>query len=143
VLWPAHFDAFRRSSAIIERFRRDRRWKPPPILPYFRRVTTRWKAPSTAIAATAWTAICAYLYLAWPSLTALIEAVASPSTSVRWVVDFPRGAIPVLGGFAVLGLALKDRWLCAPLALAVDAVVGAPAFIAIAVLLHPFLVPVQ
>jgi hypothetical protein len=106
-------------------------------------VATRWKKPGTAIAAIAWIAVCAYLYLAWPSLAALLETLRSTSSGVRWLIALPRVAFLALGLLAVLGLALKDRWLRGPFALAVDAVVAAPAFIAIAVLLHPFLVPVQ
>jgi hypothetical protein len=102
-------------------------------------VATRWKKPGTAIAAIAWVAVCAYLYLAWPSLAALLETFRSPSPAVRWLIALPRGAFLALGLLAVLGLALKDRWLRAPLALAVDAVVAAPAFAVIAFLLEPFL----
>jgi hypothetical protein len=104
-------------------------------------VTKRWKAPGTAIAASAWIAICAYLYLAWPSLAALIETLVPPGGES--LVRVPRVAFPALGLLAVFGLILKDRCLRTPLALAIDAVVAAPAFIAIVVLLHPFLVPVE
>jgi hypothetical protein len=103
-------------------------------------VTTRWKRPGTAIAATAWVAICAYLYLAWPSLTALLETLGSPPAGLAWLVHLPRVAFATMGPLAVLGLVIKDRWLRAPLALAIDAVVGAPAFAMLALLLQPFFV---
>ena len=59
------------------------------------------------------------------------------------LIQLPRVAFLALGLLAVFGLALKDRWLRAPLALVVDAVVGAPAFAVLALLLHPFFVPVD
>jgi hypothetical protein len=106
-------------------------------------VATRWKKPGTAIAAIAWIAVCAYLYLAWPSLAALLETIRSTSPAVRWLIALPRVAFLAFGLLAVLGLALKDRWLRARFALAVDAVVAAPALAAIAFLIEPFLVPVE
>jgi hypothetical protein len=93
----------------------------------------------TALAAAAWIAVCAYLYFAWPSLAALLETLGPPSAGVRWLIAVPRIAFPAVGGVAVLGLALKDRWLRTPLALVVDAVVAAPALAALALLLEPFL----
>lgn len=101
------------------------------------------KKPGTAIAATAWIAVCAYLYVAWPSLTALMETVGSIPSSVAWLIHFPRVAFVALGLLATVGLTLKDRWLHAPLALAIDAVIGAPALLVIVLLLHPFLVPIE
>ena len=106
-------------------------------------MATKWKKRSTAIAAIAWVAICSYLHLAWPSLTALLVTLGSPSSIVWWLIRVPRVAFLTIGLLAVFGLVLKDRWLLAPLALAVDAVVAAPALAAIAVLLEPFLVPVE
>ncbi|MGH7338279.1 MAG: hypothetical protein ACREI7_11910, partial [Myxococcota bacterium] len=90
-------------------------------------MTTRWKKPGTAIAAAAWVAVCAYLYLAWPSLAALLETLVPPGGEP--LVRIPRAAFPVLALIAVFGLVLKDRWFRAPLALVVDAVVGAPALL--------------
>jgi len=103
-------------------------------------VATRWKKPGTAIAAIAWIAVCAYFYLAWPSLTALLATLDSiPPALVR----VPRVAFPILGLLAAIGLEAKDRWMSAPCALATDAVIGAPAFALIALLLDPFLFPVE
>jgi hypothetical protein len=106
-------------------------------------VTTNWKKTGTAAAAATWVAVCAYLYLAWPSLAALIESLRPSSSGGRWLIALPRVAFLALGLLAVLGLALKDRWLRAPLALVVDAVVAAPAVAAIALLLEPFLDSVE
>jgi hypothetical protein len=106
-------------------------------------VTTRCKQTGTAITAAAWIAVCAYLYVAWPSLAALLETLESPSVKVHWLIHLPRVVFPALGWLAVIGLTIKDRWLRAPLALVVDAVVGAPALLVLALLLHPFLVPVE
>ncbi len=102
---------------------------------------TNWKKPGTAIAATAWVAVCAYLYFAWPSLAALLEILALPG--VEPFTLLPRAAFIVVGLLAMLGLILKDRCLRAPLALVVDAVIGAPALLVIAFLLHPFMVPIE
>ena len=103
-------------------------------------MTTSWKKPGTVIAAAAWAAACTYLYLAWPSLTALLATLDSiPPALVR----VPRIAFPVLGLLAAVGLQAKDRWMSAPCALATDAVIGAPAFALIALLLDPFLFPVE
>ncbi len=110
---------------------------------YRGRVISKWKKPGTAIAAIAWIAVCAYLYVAWPSLTALLQTLDPPSAGVRWLIHLPRVAFLALGLLAVLGLTLKDRWLRAPLALVIDAVIGAPAFLVIGLLLHPFLVPIE
>ena len=104
-------------------------------------MTTRWKRPGTALATTAWVAVCAYLYFAWPSLSALLETLTPPGGEP--LVRVPRVAFPALGLLAALGLILKDRCLRSPVALVIDAVVGAPALIAIAMLLHPFFVPVE
>ena len=106
-------------------------------------MTTSWKIRGTAVAAAAWLSVCAYLYLAWPSLAALLETLRSPSPIVRCFIALPRAAFPTFGLLAVLGLAVKDRWLREPLALAVDAVVAAPAFALLVLLLEPFLVPVE
>jgi hypothetical protein len=95
----------------------------------------------TAISAAAWVAACGYLYFAWPSLVALLEAIASPGAEP--LVRLPRLAFPALGLLAVSGLLWKDRCLRSRTALAVDAVVGAPAFAVLALLLQPFLVPVE
>ena len=106
-------------------------------------MTTTWKARATALSAIAWIAVSAYLYLAWPSLAALLEVLCPATPLVRGVIAAPRIAFPVFALVAVLGLALKDRWLRAPAALAVDALVAAPAFAAIAFLVEPFLIPVD
>ena len=106
-------------------------------------MATRWKTHGTAIAAIAWVAVCAYLYLAWPTLAATLETLRSPSTIVRWLIALPRAAFPTFGLLAVLGLALKDRWLLPPFALVVDALVAAPALAALALLLEPFFVSVE
>ena len=87
--------------------------------------------------------VSAYLYVVLPSLAALVDTLDSVPSAVDRLIHLPRVAFLALGLVAVFGLALKDRWLRAPLALVIDAVVAAPAFIAIAVLLHPFLVPVE
>ena len=104
-------------------------------------MTTNWKKPGTALAATAWVAVCAYLYLAWPSLTALLGTLVPPGAES--IVRVPRIVFLAFGLFAVLGLMAKDRYLPSPVALAIDALIGAPAFIAVAFLLYPFLVPVE
>jgi hypothetical protein len=70
-------------------------------------VTTNWKRPGTALAAAAWIAVCAYLYLAWPSLAALLETLAPPGADP--IVRIPRVAFPASGLLAVLGLVAKDR----------------------------------
>ena len=106
-------------------------------------MATRWKLPGTAVATVAWFALCAYLHLAWPSLVALLDTLRPSSPIVRGLVALPRATFPAVGLLAGLGLALKDRWLRAPLALAVDAVVAAPALAAIAFLIEPFLVSVE
>jgi hypothetical protein len=98
---------------------------------------------STAIAAGAWISVCAYLYFAWPSLAALLEVLGSLPPSVRWLSRLPRAAFIAVALFAMLVLAVKDRWLRGPLALVVDAAIAAPALAAIALLLEPFLVPVE
>ena len=100
-------------------------------------MTTRWKQGGTAIAATAWIAACGYLYFAWPSLTALIETL-DRGHGVRRLVLLPRIAFLGFGLVAVLGLTVKDRWMSTAMALATDAVIGAPAFTLIAILLYPF-----
>jgi hypothetical protein len=101
------------------------------------------KKPGTAIAAAAWLVVSAYLYLVLPSLVALVDTLDSVPSAVDRLIHLPRVAFLALGLSAVLGLTLKDRWLRAPLALVIDAVIGAPAFLVIALLLHPFLVPVE
>jgi hypothetical protein len=106
-------------------------------------VATRWKKPGTAVSATAWVAVCAYLYLAWPSLAALLELLGSATVGAPWLIRVPRVAFLALALLAVLGLVLKDRWLRPRFALVVDAVVAAPALAAIALLVEPFLVPVE
>jgi hypothetical protein len=101
------------------------------------------KKPGTAIAAIAWLVVSAYLYLVLPSLAALVDTLDSVPSALDRLIHLPRFAFLALGLFAACGLTLKDRWMRAPLALAIDAVIGAPAFIAIAFLLHPFVVPVD
>jgi hypothetical protein len=101
------------------------------------------KKPGTAVAATAWLVVSAYLYLVLPSLAALVDTFDSVPSAVDRLIHLPRVAFLALGWFAACGLTLKDRWLRAPLALVIDAVIGAPAFAAIALLLHPFFVPLE
>ena len=59
------------------------------------------------------------------------------------LVGVSKTGIGGLGLLAVAGLVLKDRCLRSPAALVVDAVVAAPALAAIALLLEPFLIPVE
>jgi len=106
-------------------------------------MTTRWKRPGTAIAAAAWATVCAYLYFAWPSLTALLETLDSVPPLARWLIRAPRIALLALGLLAVIGLNLKDRFMRSPTALLVDALVAAPPLTAIAFLVYPFLVPLE
>jgi cytochrome bd-type quinol oxidase subunit 2 len=101
------------------------------------------KKPGTAIAATAWLVVSAYLYLVLPSLAALVDTLDSVPSAVDRLIQLPRVAFLALGLLAVFGLTLKDRWLRAPLALAIDAVIGAPAFLVIVLLLYPFVVPAE
>ena len=101
------------------------------------------KKPGTAIAASAWLVVSAYLYFMLPSLAALVDTLDSVPSAVDRLVHLPRAALLALGLLAGFGLTLKDRWLRAPLALVIDAVVGAPAFLVIALLLHPFIVTVE
>lgn len=101
------------------------------------------KKPGTAIAATAWLVVSAYLYLVLPSLAALVDTLDSVPSAVDRLIHLPRVAFLALSLFAVFGLTLKDRWLRAPLALVIDAVIGAPAFAVIVLLLYPFVVPVE
>ena len=108
-----------------------------------RLVIAKLKKPGTAIAATAWLAVSAYLYVVLPSLAALVDTLDSVPAAVDRLIHLPRVAFLSLGLFAACGLTLKDRWVRAPLALAIDAVIGAPAFAVIALLLHPFLVSVE
>jgi hypothetical protein len=100
----------------------------------------RTSRAGTAISATAWALVCGYLYFAWPSLAALLEALPVETYGVTRV---PASAFLAIGVLTVLGLSLKDRWLRAPAALAVDALVAAPALAAIALLLEPFLAPID
>jgi hypothetical protein len=86
-------------------------------------------------------AVSAYLYFAWPSLAALLGTLVPPGAEP--LVRLPRVAFPALGLLAVLGLVAKDRCLPSPMALAIDALVGAPAFAAIGFLLLPFVAPVE
>ena len=72
-----------------------------------------------------------------PSLAALVDTLDSVPAAVDRLIHLPRVAFLALGLLAVLGLTLKDRWLRAPLALAIDAVIGAPAFAVIALLAPP------
>jgi hypothetical protein len=101
------------------------------------------KSSGTAIAATAWIAVGAYLCLVAPSLAALVETLDAVPPAIDRLVHVPRAAFLALGIVAALGLTLKDRWLRAPLALAIDALIGAPALISIGYLVHPFFVPVE
>ena len=57
------------------------------------------------------------------------------SRSRRTASRVPSSAFLAIGLLAAIGLALKDRWLRAPLALVIDALVAAPALAAIALLL--------
>jgi len=100
----------------------------------------RTSLAGTVISAAAWAVVCGYLYFAWPSLAALIEALP---VETHGLTRIPASAFLAIGLFTVLGLSLKDRWLRAPLALVVDAVVAAPALAAIALLLEPFLAPAE
>jgi hypothetical protein len=100
------------------------------------------KKPGTAIAATAWLVVSAYLYFALPSLAALVDTLGSVPSAVSRLIHLPRVAFLALGLLAACGLTLKDRWLRAPLALVIDAVIGAPALLVIILLLYPFVVPV-
>ena len=97
----------------------------------------------SAIATGTWVAVCAYLYFAWPSLAALLDVLGSTAAEDQWSARVPRVAFPAIALLAALGLVFKDRWLRAPLALAVDALLAAPALVAIALLLEPFLVRVE
>ena len=106
-------------------------------------MATRWKKPGTAVAATAWAGVCAYLFCAWPSLVAVLEVLGSAVAEAQWLIRVPRAAFLAIGLITVLGLALKDRWLRAPTALAVDTLVATPALAAIALLLEPFLAPAE
>lgn len=101
------------------------------------------KKPGTAIAATAWLVVSAYLYLVLPSLAALVDMLDSIPSAVDRLIHLPRVAFLALGLLAVFVLTLKDRWLRAPLALVIDAVIGAPALLVIVLLLHPFVVSVE
>ena len=98
------------------------------------------KKPGTAIAATAWLVVSAYLYLVLPSLAALADTFDSVPSAVDRLIHLPRVAFLAWGLVAVIGLNLKDRWLRAPLALVIDAMIGAPALLVIVVLLYPFVV---
>ena len=97
----------------------------------------------TAIAAGTWVAVCTYLYFAWPSLVALLEILGPPTAAGHCLVRVPRPAFPAIALLAIVGLVLKDRWLRASLALAVDALIAAPAFVLIGFLVHPILVPLE
>jgi hypothetical protein len=98
------------------------------------------KKPGTAIAAAAWLVVSAYLYFVLPSLVALVDTLDSVPSAVDRVIHLPRGAFLGFGALAVLALTLKDCWLRAPLALVIDALIGAPAFLVIVLLLYPFVV---
>jgi len=100
----------------------------------------RTSLAGTAISAAAWAVVCGYLYFAWPSLAALLEALPVETHGLTRV---PASAFLAIGLVTAISLSLKDRWLSPPLALAVDAVVAAPALAAIAMLLEPFLMPVE
>jgi len=106
-------------------------------------MTTRCKRPSTAIAATAWAAVCVYLAFAWPSLAALLETLGMVPPRLRWLVRVPSVAFPALGLLAVIGLNLKDRFLRSSTAIIVDALFAAPPLTAIAFFAYPFLVPLE
>lgn len=100
----------------------------------------RTSRAGTAISAVAWAVVCGYLCFAWPSLAALLEVLP---VETYGLTRMPASAFPAIGLVTVIGLSLKDRWLRAPAALAIDAVVAAPAFALLAFLLEPFLVPVE
>jgi len=105
-------------------------------------VTTRWKKPGTAIAATAWIAACSYLHFAWPSLAPLLETLDS-SPGIQRIARVPRIAFLVSGLVVALALKAKDRWMGTSMSLVTDAVIGAPAFTLIALLIQPFLIDVE
>ena len=94
----------------------------------------------TAISAAAWTAVCGYLYFAWPSLAALLELLP---VEMHGLARVPACAFLAIGSVTAIGLSLKDRWLSAPHALLVDAFAAAPALAAIGFFLYPFLFPVE
>ena len=100
----------------------------------------RTSLAGTVISAAAWAGVSGYLYFAWPSLAALLEALPVETHGFARV---PASAFLAIGLFTVLALLLKDRWLRAPLALLVDAVVAAPALAALVLLLEPLLVPIE
>jgi hypothetical protein len=89
------------------------------------------KALTTAISASAWVLVTAYLFDAWPGLAAALD------------VHLPRTAVLALGAAALVGLRVKDRWLRARTALLLDALVAAPPLTAIAFFLLPFVLPVE
>jgi hypothetical protein len=100
----------------------------------------RTSLAGTAISAAAWAVVCGYLYFAWPSLIALLEAVP---VEMHGLTRVPPSAFLAIGLVTAIGLSLKDRWLSAPVALAVDAVVAAPALAAIAIFVEPFVLSVE
>jgi hypothetical protein len=100
----------------------------------------RTSLAGTAISAAAWAVVCGYLYFAWPSLAALLEALPVETYGLTHV---PASAFLAIGLVTAISLSLKDRWLSTPFALAVDAVVGAPALLLLAALLEPFFVSVE
>jgi hypothetical protein len=89
----------------------------------------------TAISAAAWAVVCGYLYFAWPSLAALLEALPAEAHGLARV---PSSAFLAIGLVAATGLSLKGRWLSAPLALLVDGFAAAPPLAAIGFFLYPF-----
>ena len=97
----------------------------------------------TAIAISAWVALSAYLYAVVPSLAVVVEGAGTAASGVERIVFLPRVAFLALGLLAAVGLALKDRWLGRSCALLVTTVLGAPACLVLAALLHAFLVPVE
>jgi hypothetical protein len=93
--------------------------------------SSKLKALTTAIAASAWIGVCAYLYDAWPCLAGVLG------------IPLPRTVFLSLGPAAAIGLRVKDRWMRAPTALFVDALIAAPPLAAIGFFLDPFLFPVD
>ena len=102
------------------------------------------KPLGTAVAACVWILVCAYLYVEWPRLAAVLEILDSSIPPwARSLAHLPKTAWLVWGLVIVIGLKIKDRWMSTPTALALDALLGSPAFIAIGFLLYPFVVPLE
>lgn len=100
----------------------------------------RTSLAGTAISAAAWAVVCGYLYFAWPSLAALLEALPVETHGLTRV---PSSAFLAIGLVSAIGLSLKDRWLTARPALLIDAFAAAPPLAAIGFFVYPFLVPLE